>query len=131
MILVEQRRPAVGCRVVELPAGLAGDVPGAEKESLYEAAYRELLEETGYEAKRWRRLGSGFSSPGLTDERIVLFLAEDLRKVADGGGDESESIVVHEVPLNEVFLWLKVHGFDADLKLWAGLYAAEQVRRER
>lgn len=129
VVLVEQFRPAVGCRVVELPAGLAGDIEGAEKEPLVEAAHRELLEETGYDAKRWRMLGSGYSSPGLTDERIVLYLAEGLRKVGEGGGDASESIVVHEVPVNEVFRWLKVHGFAADLKLLAGLYAAEQVRK--
>jgi len=49
-LFVEQFRPPVGKLVIELPAGLAGDVSGSEKEELAEAAKRELLEETGYEA---------------------------------------------------------------------------------
>src|SRR5829696_410163 len=52
VLLVEQRRPPVNRNVIELPAGLAGDIAGAEHESLLEAAQRELLEETGYTASR-------------------------------------------------------------------------------
>ena len=52
IILVEQFRPPVGCQVIELPAGLAGDIKSEEQETLAQAAARELLEETGYEAKR-------------------------------------------------------------------------------
>src|SRR4051812_22417920 len=51
LILVEQFRPPVNKRVIEIPAGLAGDVAGREEESLETAARRELLEETGYEAR--------------------------------------------------------------------------------
>src|SRR5436190_21784999 len=50
LVLVEQFRPPVGKNVIEIPAGLAGDVAGSEHEALAEAARRELLEETGYEA---------------------------------------------------------------------------------
>ena len=124
VVLVEQTRPAVNARLVELPAGLAGDIAGAEHEPLLEAAKRELLEETGYAAEKWTELVSGYSSPGLTDELIVLFLAEGLTKVAAGGGDASESILVHEVPLRGVIGWLAARGLKADLKLLAGLYAA-------
>lgn len=131
VILVEQRRPAVNATLMELPAGLAGDIAGAEQEPLLDAARRELLEETGYTADRWTELAAGYSSPGLTDELIVLFLAEGLHKVAAGGGDESESIAVHEVPLHAVLPWLAERGWKADMKLLAGLYAAEAVRRER
>jgi len=53
VVLVEQFRPPVGQNVVELPAGLAGDIAGLEDEPLVEAAKRELLEETGYAAKQW------------------------------------------------------------------------------
>jgi ADP-ribose pyrophosphatase len=131
VLLVEQRRPAVNCTLVELPAGLAGDMKGAENEPLVEAAKRELLEETGYVADRWTELVRGYSSPGLTDELIVLFLAEGLSKVAPGGGDTSESIIVHEVPLANVLTWLREHDYAADLKLLAGLYAAEVERGRR
>jgi ADP-ribose pyrophosphatase len=127
VVLVEQTRPAVNAPIVELPAGLAGDIVGAEQEPLLEAAKRELLEETGYAAAKWTELVSGYSSPGLTDEMIVLFLAEGLRKVAAGGGDASESIVVHEVPLRGVIGWLAERGLKADLKLLAGLYAAMEM----
>ena len=131
VVLVEQTRPAVNATLIELPAGLAGDIVGAEQEPLVEAAKRELLEETGYAAEKWTELASGYSSPGLTDELIVLFLAEGLKKVNAGGGDSSENIVVHEVPVNEVMGWLEQRGSKADLKLLAGLYAALQIRRQR
>lgn len=131
IVLVEQYRPPVGRRVVELPAGLAGDVAGHEGDSMLLAAQRELLEETGYAASRWTELGAGFSSPGLTDESIVLFLAEGLERVEAGGGDETESITIHEPPLIHVAQWLKTHGSAVDLKLWAGLFAANEVRKAR
>lgn len=126
VVLVEQLRPPVGRSVVELPAGLSGDLPGLENEALLEAAKRELLEETGYTAKEWTKLGSGYSSPGLTDESIVLFLAQGLEKTGQGGGDESEAITVHEVPLHEVLDWLAQNNACADLKLLAGLYFAQE-----
>ncbi len=126
VVLVEQFRPPVGDAVVELPAGLVGDVAGAENESLLEAAKRELLEETGYSAKLWSELGSGLSSPGLTDESIVLYLARGLEKTGPGGGDESEEITIHEVDVSGVADWLIANNRAADLKLLAGLYLAER-----
>lgn len=126
VVLVEQFRPPVGKPVVELPAGLAGDVQGQEDEALLEAARRELLEETGYRAQRWTELGMGYSSPGLTDEAIVLYLAEELEKQTEGGGDEHEEIVLHEVPLDAVTRWLAERNLAADMKLLAGVYLAKE-----
>src|SRR6478672_1057017 len=80
LVLVEQYRPPVGARVIELPAGLAGDVAGQEAEDLATAALRELLEETGYEADVMTEVGAGAASAGMTDEIITLFLAAGLRK---------------------------------------------------
>jgi ADP-ribose pyrophosphatase len=131
VLLVEQYRPPVGERVFELPAGLAGDVIGAEDETLLAAAQRELLEETGYVGQHWTELTAGYSSPGLTDELIALFLAEGLQRQGAGGGDHSEEIAVHEVPIDRVLPWLAVRGAKADLKLLAGLYAAERALRSR
>ena len=125
VVLVEQYRPPVGRTMFELPAGLAGDLPGMEHEPLVEAARRELLEETGYTAARWTKLASAYSSPGLTDESIVLFLAEGLVKAGPGGGDRHEQISIHEVALDDVVAWLHARQAAADLKLFAGLYAAQ------
>jgi len=53
LVLVDQYRAAVGKRVFELPAGLAGDIAGQEDESFKTAADRELLEETGSVRPAW------------------------------------------------------------------------------
>jgi ADP-ribose pyrophosphatase len=131
VVLVEQFRVPVEENVIELPAGLTGDVAGAENESLLESAKRELREETGYEASRWSELASGYSSPGLTDETIVLFLAEGVNKCGRGGGDQSEDITVHEVSFDHVMAWLAERGAKADMKLLAGLFAAQEFRNKR
>jgi ADP-ribose pyrophosphatase len=130
VVLVEQFRPPVGRRVIELPAGLSGDLPGAKDEPLLEAAQRELLEETGYTAQRWTELGCGYTSPGLTDESIVLYLAEGLRK-QPSAGDPTEAITIHEVPIAELIPWLDARGAEFDLKLLAALYAAMNHRAQR
>jgi ADP-ribose pyrophosphatase len=131
VVLVEQFRPPVSQSLIELPAGLAGDIAGAEQESLLIAAQRELLEETGYVAARWQEITRGYSSPGITDELIVLFLAEGLTRQNPGGGDEQENITLHEIPLHNVLPWLAARGSAADMKLLAGLYAALEARAAR
>jgi len=129
IVLVEQFRPPVDRKVVELPAGLAGDIVGLEDEPLVEAAKRELLEETGYTAKQWTELGYGYSSPGLTDESVMLFLAQGLQKEGRGGGDESEDITIHEIALSEIMNWLAERNLAVDLKLMAGLFLVQQKKK--
>jgi ADP-ribose pyrophosphatase len=73
IVLVRQYRHAAGRPLWELVAG--GLEPG---ESLLAAARRELLEETGYRARRLRRLLSFFPSPGILTERMHLFEASGL-----------------------------------------------------
>ncbi|MEM1058474.1 MAG: NUDIX hydrolase [Verrucomicrobiota bacterium] len=129
VVLVEQFRPAVGTTVIELPAGLSGDAEAFKGEALEAAARRELEEETGYRARDWRFCVAGFSSAGLTNERVDFFLATGLEKVGDGGGDEHEEIAVHEVPLAEVDAWLQgrlAEGAAIDAKLYTGLYFARE-----
>ncbi len=125
LILVEQFRPPVNRRVIELPAGLAGDIAGSEHEALEIAARRELLEETGYEARQMIQLTDGAMSAGITSEVITLFLAIGLRKTGKGGGDETESIVVHEIPVDQVHAWVQERrraGAIVDFKVYAGLF---------
>ena len=128
LLLVEQYRPPVDCHVIELPAGLAGDSPDAEDESLEDAARRELLEETGHRAAAMIRLFHGPPSAGITSEQLTFFLAPDARYIHAGGGDESEDITVHAVALDEVPGWLEEQsrcGKAIDVKIYAGLYAAQ------
>jgi ADP-ribose pyrophosphatase len=127
IILVEQYRPPLDKRVIELPAGLVGDTKQYKKEHLADAARRELLEETGYTAAHMKLLTEGTPSAGICDELITLFLATGLVKTAGGGGDDSEDITVHEVPLKSAFKWLESQrksGKLLDLKLHSALYFA-------
>ena len=102
LVLTEQHRPPVDARVIDLPAGLAGDVPGQETEDLRAAAERELVEETGFAADALEPVALMPMSPGLTSETVLLFRASGVRRVDDGGGDETECIDVHLVPLADV-----------------------------
>jgi nicotinamidase/pyrazinamidase len=125
LILVEQFRPPVDARVIELPAGIAGDLPGHEDESWSDAAARELREETGYEAQRYEQVLHAATSAGLTNESVRFLVAHHPRKVADGGGDASEDIVVHRVPLASVDRWIAAQlsrGAMIDGRVLTGLY---------
>ena len=127
VILTEQYRPPVDRRVIELPAGLAGDVAGAEAEELLAAAQRELREETGYEARQFDFLFEGPPSAGATSEVISFFRATGLRRVGPGGGEGTESIQIHEIPLSAAEKWLQQkygEGVLIDPKVYAGLYFA-------
>ena len=79
LILRQYRHPAQR-RFIELPAGLL-DHAGEDPEA---AAHRELLEETGYEARTWVWLGTTYSSLGISSEVMHLFLARDLSPVDRG-----------------------------------------------
>jgi len=130
LLLVEQHRPPVGGAVIELPAGLAGDVAGQRDEALATAAVRELEEETGWRAEQMHRLTEGPVSAGLTSEVITLFRAADLRRVGPGGGDASEDITVHEIPLDTVDRWLAERseaGVSCDPKIYAALYFLQRA----
>jgi ADP-ribose pyrophosphatase len=125
IILVEQFRRPVGKKVIELPAGLAGDIKGAEQESFEIAARRELMEETGYEARDFKLLTEGPASAGLTNETITFFQATGLQKTGPGSGDGSENIEVHLVPLTGLNAWLekkRSEGSAIDYKIYAALF---------
>lgn len=100
ILLVEQFRVPLGRPCIELPAGLIGD--HGEDEDAAPAAARELEEETGYSAASWENAGEFYSSPGMVGESFTLMVARDLTKVGDGGGVDSEDIIVHRVPLADV-----------------------------
>jgi ADP-ribose pyrophosphatase len=95
VILERQYRHAAGRFLIELPAGRIepGEAPLA-------AAKREMIEETGFRAKRWTILTKYFASPGFLGEWMQIYLARDIREgIATPEADEH--IEIHRVPLSE------------------------------
>lgn len=101
VLLLSQYRHPVRSELWEPPAGLR-DVPD---ELLVVAAARELAEEADLVAGSWWRLVDFFTTPGGSDERIRVFLARDLRAVADAERftrtDEEATMVPVWVPLDD------------------------------
>jgi ADP-ribose pyrophosphatase len=125
ILFVEQWREAIQSKTIEMPAGLIGDLAGNANESAIVAAERELLEETGYKAARFEYLMEGPSSSGMSTEIIAFARAYDLTRESAGGGDQTENIIVHEIPSADAARWLlgkMREGFSIDPKLFAGLY---------
>ena len=117
-----------GAKVIELPAGLVGDddlsVTGSDTD-IIEAARRELIEETGFDANKVEIISQGPSSAGLCDEIITFVVARELEKVGAGGGVDGEDITTHLIPLSDVHAWLvqqAQRGTYIDPKVWAGIY---------
>jgi ADP-ribose pyrophosphatase len=87
VLLIRNRRYAVGQTLVELPAGTL-----EKNEDPMNCAGRELLEETGYLARRLKPIGTYFTSPGILSEKMYCFAAYDLieQKTALEEGEEIE-----------------------------------------
>ncbi len=122
VLLLSQYRHAVGGRIWEIPAGTLD--PGETPEV---CARRELVEETGFSADTWQKLGEITPVPGYSDERIHLYLATDL-DTAEQSLDENEILDVHRLPFSEALD--RVHtGRIQDAKSICGLLLADRVRR--
>jgi ADP-ribose pyrophosphatase len=80
--------------VLEVPAGKM-----EEGEDALAAAKRELLEETGFKAKRWRKMIRYFASPGFLGEFMQVFLAEGLT-LGDAQPEYDEQIEIEMMPLS-------------------------------
>jgi ADP-ribose pyrophosphatase len=96
VVLVRQYRHATGSWLLEVPAGKL-DHPG---ESPEECALREVEEETGYRAGRLTSLGWIWTTPGFTDEKIWLYLAQDLSPTR-ANLQPDEVLTVEKLPLAE------------------------------
>jgi ADP-ribose pyrophosphatase len=118
VILIDQPRVPLDGRCIELPAGLVGDTdPNATVET---TAIKELEEETGFTAERVERLGEFYASPGMVAESFTLVRAHGVRKIGEGGGDDSEDIVVHLVARDDIPNFIeqkRAEGYGVDVKL--------------
>lgn len=96
VLMIRQFRPAVNDWLLEIPAGTLerGEQP------LY-CAKRELIEETGFAAKKWRKLGAVYTAPGFCSELIHLFKAWDL-KADFAEQDEDEHIELARMSVDAV-----------------------------
>jgi ADP-ribose pyrophosphatase len=124
VLLARQYRHAAGKPLWELPAGRidAGEQPLA-------AAQRELLEETGYTARRWRRVLFFYSSPGFLDETMAIYLATGLR-AGKAQPEEDELIRTRFFPLPAALRMLD-SGRIEDAKTIAGVLWLEHAKIRR
>ena len=95
LLIRQYRHGAVGF-LLELPAGRIE--PG---EKLIPAGKRELIEETGYRAKRWSKHVRYFASPGFVSEAMNILIAEDLT-LGESTPEEDERIELYMTPLSEL-----------------------------
>ena len=93
VLLERQYRHAAGDYLWELPAGRID--PGEQE---LHAAKRELIEETGYRAKTWRRILKFYASPGFVAETMAVYLATGL-EAGEAQPEEDEIIYKRLVPL--------------------------------
>jgi ADP-ribose pyrophosphatase len=120
VLLVEQYRVPLKRTCLELPAGLVGDQSDNEDEVETDAARRELIEETGYDAARMEVVGEFYSSPGMVTESFTLLRAHGLTKVGPGGGVDDEEIITHRVALADIDDFVaarRAEGMAIDVKL--------------
>lgn len=132
IVLVEQYREPLQAPCIENPAGLAGDQPG--EEDILSAARRELLEETGFEAAHAELIMDGPSAPGMSNELLSFVRATGLRRLHEGGGDGSEDIIVHVVPMARAAAFLAdriAAGCHVDPRVYAALFFARYDLRGR
>jgi len=102
LIVVErQYRHAAGQYMWEVPAGRK-----EPEEATLPGAKRELLEETGYRAKRWTKLVRFYPSPGFLGEWMQVYLAEDLSS-GQSKPDDDEYIEHRQIPLSEALQWIE------------------------
>jgi len=122
IVFERQYRHAAGQFLIELPAGRV-----EPKEATLAAAKRELIEETGYRAKRWTLLTKYFASPGFLGEWMQIYLARDIREGA-AAPEPDENIEVFRLTLSEALALIaanKIH----DGKTLIGLMLYDRIRR--
>jgi ADP-ribose pyrophosphatase len=106
VVIERQYRHAAGDFLLEVPAGKleAGETPLA-------GAKRELLEETGFRAKRWRKMVRYYASPGFVGEWLQIFIAEGL-SAGTAQPEYDEQLEIRMIPLSQLMTMIdggKIH----------------------
>lgn len=128
IVLIQQYRHPAGEVLIELPAGLL-DNPKLSRKQTAEA---ELLEEAGLVARNWQPLVQLHTSPGISEEKVHIFLATDVSASQwDGEAvDEEAGIKVFRIPLTEAVQWVLKGQITNSLAV-AGILAASATEGER
>ena len=122
LVLERQHRYPLHRDFYELPAGKID-----RGEDPLQCAQRELLEETGYSAKKWRYITTLYPCIGYSDEKLLYYLAEDLT-FTSASLDDGEHIEVFTLTLAAAVDWVRT-GKITDNKTVSGLLWAEKVLR--
>ena len=123
ILLEKQYRHAAGRFLLELPAGRID-----EGETELHAAKRELLEETGYSARSWKRVLRFWASPGFVAEAMSVYLARGL-KLGKAEPEDDEVIELQLVPLKKA-VSMVLKGTIQDAKTIAGVLWLDTQHRK-
>jgi ADP-ribose pyrophosphatase len=123
ILLERQYRHAAQSMMWELPAGRIDD-----GETALTAAKRELLEETGYSARQWKRILHFYVSPGFLDETMTIYLARGL-KAGEAQPEPDEKITTKFLPISEA-TEMALNGRIQDAKTIAGIFWLVQMTRK-
>lgn len=122
--LVGQYRYALQSYSWEIPEG-----GGPHIEDPLEAAKRELLEETGLQARQWRQILRMHLSNSVTDEESIVYLATDLEQGL-ASPEETEQLELRRLPFSEVLAMVQRGEITDSITVAAVLYVALEQRRE-
>jgi len=124
IVIERQYRHAAGQFLYEVPAGKVD-----EGEDRLAAAKRELIEETGFRAKKWTKLIRYFASPGFLGEWMQVYLAEGLT-TGEAKPEDDEKLEIYQVRLSEV-LRLIDGGEIRDGKTLVSVMLYERLRKKK
>ena len=106
---------------------VGGKVEPGESEE--DAAYRELMEETGYESSQWTHLLTIPSNATVSDNYAFVFLARNCRKCGEQNLDETECLNVMKLTAEEIEELIRSGRFQQSVHVMAWLLAKEHARK--